>query len=190
MFFPIKRRSPLSLGVTFFAVALASASISSLGCDAVSDGPDRPTSDLGTPALPDAGEENYWDGATPDGLEDGPLSPNDANANADASADAVVDSAPPGPLDKTANRWEPAEWKVVKTSNIAAPFDLVATVTFTHQGSGEIRRTGMFFAGSKTWSWRFTGTQTGVWNFVSESADSELNGLQVYVGKVVRTRAA
>ena len=35
----------------------------------------------------------------------------------------------------------------------------------------------MFYDGSNTWKFRFTGTKTGTWQFTSSSADGNLSGL-------------
>ena len=56
-------------------------------------------------------------------------------------------------------------------------FDLVAVVTFTHQGSGTQRRTEMFYDGGNVWKARFTADRTGTWSYVTQSSDSDLNGI-------------
>ncbi|MEA3225909.1 MAG: hypothetical protein U9Q07_08155, partial [Planctomycetota bacterium] len=38
--------------------------------------------------------------------------------------------------------------------------------------------TELYYDGSETWKLRFTGTHTGRWSFITESADPELNGLK------------
>ncbi|MEE8451819.1 MAG: DUF5060 domain-containing protein, partial [Thermoguttaceae bacterium] len=63
-----------------------------------------------------------------------------------------------------------------------SPFDVQATVEFTHYPSGRKRRTEMFYAGGKSWAFRFTGTRLGTWSFVSSSEDEGLRG---HTGKVV-----
>ena len=57
------------------------------------------------------------------------------------------------------------------------PFDLEATVTFQHDGSGETRTTPMFYDAANTWKFRFTGTRTGTWQFTTSSTDGDLSGL-------------
>ncbi len=73
--------------------------------------------------------------------------------------------------------WAPyLEWSLDNPDYSGNPFDLVATVTFTHEASGETRTTEMFYTGETTWKFRFTGTKTGAWTFTTASADPELNG--------------
>jgi len=76
-----------------------------------------------------------------------------------------------------AKLWEPVTWKFRNQSYSGNPFDLVAKATFTHTPSGRNIRTEFFYDGNNTWKLRFTGTHTGRWNFVTESSDPELNGL-------------
>ena len=73
--------------------------------------------------------------------------------------------------------WSPVEWSVSNPTYSGNPFDVIASVTFTHPASGETRTTQMFYAGDNTWKWRFTGTRTGDWQFSSQSSDPELNGI-------------
>ena len=81
-------------------------------------------------------------------------------------------------LDKTGTLWSPyLEWSIENTSFSGNPFDLVASVTFSHQGSNASHTTEMFYDGNNTWKWRFSGTKTGTWNFSSSSDDPELDGL-------------
>ena len=68
------------------------------------------------------------------------------------------------------------EWKLEDLDHSGNPFDVQATATFTHAASGETRTTGMFYDGNATWKFRFTGTRTGKWTFVTRSAASALNG--------------
>ncbi len=74
-------------------------------------------------------------------------------------------------------QWFPfLEWTIENPTWSGSPFDVVATATFTHSASGTIHRTGMFFCGDKQWAFRFTGTETGQWTFVTSSADKDLDG--------------
>jgi hypothetical protein len=85
-----------------------------------------------------------------------------------------------------ARMWETKEYRLSNTTWSGNPFDLVATVTFTH--AKEKRTTEMFYAGNDTWKFRFTGTRTGVWEFSTSSNDTDLNG---HTGAVtVRPRAS
>ena len=80
-------------------------------------------------------------------------------------------------LGTTASRmWECAEWTFENPSCHGNPFDVVATVTFSHAGSGRRHVTEMFYVGHGRWSFRFTGTATGRWSFATSSADADLDG--------------
>jgi len=73
--------------------------------------------------------------------------------------------------------WHPyLEWSVSNSSFSGNPYDVIATATFSHSGSSKTHRTEMFYAGNNTWKFRFAGTRTGTWNFVTSSSDPELNG--------------
>jgi hypothetical protein len=72
--------------------------------------------------------------------------------------------------------WEFEEWSLENPSYSGNPFDVVATVTFDHQGSGKTHTTEMFYDGGDTWKFRFTGTKTGTWTFTTSSDDPELDG--------------
>lgn len=79
-------------------------------------------------------------------------------------------------FNQAGTQWFPfIEWSLTNASFEGNPYDIEATVTFRHP-SGEIRRTGMFYAGDHIWTFRFTGTRTGTWTFVTTSADPALNG--------------
>jgi hypothetical protein len=95
-------------------------------------------------------------------------------------------------LDRTGTLFSPClEWKLENPDHPANPFDLEATAIFTHKASGETRRTGMFFDGNATWKFRFTGTRTGEWTFVTRSSAPALNGRTGAVSITVdRTRPA
>jgi hypothetical protein len=80
-------------------------------------------------------------------------------------------------LDREGLLWSPyLEWKLENADYPGNPFDLEATVVFTHKPSGETRRTGMFFDGDTAWKFRFTGTRTGQWSFVTHSKARTLDG--------------
>ncbi len=83
-----------------------------------------------------------------------------------------------GMLDKETTLFGPmTEWSLENSTFAGNPYDLNATVTFQLDGSGETRTTEMFYDESNTWKFRFTGTQTGTWQFTTSSADVDLNGL-------------
>ncbi|MHC4559292.1 MAG: DUF5060 domain-containing protein [Planctomycetota bacterium] len=79
---------------------------------------------------------------------------------------------------KDAKLWEAVTWTFRNTSYSGNPFDLVTKATFTHEPSGQKIRTEFFYGEGNTWKLRFTGTRTGLWNFVTESSDPDLNGLK------------
>jgi len=79
---------------------------------------------------------------------------------------------------KQCRLWEPVEWSFSNASWGGNPFDLVAKASFIHSGSGEQIKTELFYNGGSEWKLRFTGTREGVWRFVTDSADSDLDGLE------------
>jgi hypothetical protein len=80
-------------------------------------------------------------------------------------------------LDQTGTLWYPyLEWSLVNPSYSGDPFDLIATVTFTHQETNQTHQTQMYYDGNDTWKFRFTATRTGIWTFTTTSNDSDLNG--------------
>lgn len=76
--------------------------------------------------------------------------------------------------DRDARLWECEDYSLTNKTWRGNPFDLVATVTFTHPA--EMRATEMFYAGGDIWKFRFTGTRTGIWKFSTSSSDPDLNG--------------
>ena len=79
---------------------------------------------------------------------------------------------------KTGTMWSPyTEWSVENPTYAGNPFDLISTVTFTHTQTGATHKTEMFYVGGTTWKFRFTGTKTGAWTFLSSSTDPDHNGL-------------
>jgi hypothetical protein len=83
--------------------------------------------------------------------------------------------------DREGTLWAPyLEWSVLNSDYTGNPFDVIATVRFTHEG-GDHHDTQMFYSGDDTWRFRFTATRTGEWSFASQSDDAELNNL---TGKV------
>ncbi|HJN16569.1 MAG TPA: DUF5060 domain-containing protein, partial [Armatimonadota bacterium] len=86
----------------------------------------------------------------------------------------IAQSSDLGP--RTSRMYEWVEWSVANPTCGGNPFDLVATVTFTHQRSGKLHVTEMFYVGDETWAFRFTGTATGRWTFTTQSQDPDLDG--------------
>ncbi|MEM7798718.1 MAG: DUF5060 domain-containing protein, partial [Chloroflexota bacterium] len=72
--------------------------------------------------------------------------------------------------------WNPLDITFDNPSWSGNPFDLVATVTFTHQESGSQRSTEMFYNGGNQWVARFTADQSGSWSYATQSGDGDLNG--------------
>jgi hypothetical protein len=79
---------------------------------------------------------------------------------------------------KEVKLWEPVEWKLENPRHNGNPFDLVAKATFTHKDTGREIQTELFYDSGDAWKLRFAGTRTGQWQFVTESAETDLNGLK------------
>ena len=79
---------------------------------------------------------------------------------------------------REAKLWEPVTWTFRNPSCSGNPFDLVVKATFTHAPSGRKIQTEFFYNNGDAWKLRFTGTHAGLWSFITESADPELNGLK------------
>lgn len=89
----------------------------------------------------------------------------------------VVTEPPFTERDREGKLWAPyLEWQLRNTSYSGNPYDLAASVTFTHTSSGERRTTGMFYIGDDTWAFRFTGTRPGEWRYTTSSGDDDLDG--------------
>jgi hypothetical protein len=73
--------------------------------------------------------------------------------------------------------WEVVEWQVESPHRVVNPFDIKATIIFSHEDSGRRHTTQMFYNGLKKWRFRFVGTQAGQWRFVSSSKIPQLDGL-------------
>jgi len=74
-------------------------------------------------------------------------------------------------------QWGPfLDWRLENRSFQGDPFDLVATVTFTHTASGTRHTTETFYAGGRTWKFRFTGPRTGTWTYRVSSSIADWNG--------------
>ncbi|MEA1889269.1 MAG: DUF5060 domain-containing protein [Pseudomonadota bacterium] len=78
--------------------------------------------------------------------------------------------------EREAVMWDYEEWMLENKSWTGNPFDVIASVTFVHSGTGVQHKTQMFYAGDKQWKFRFTGTRTGVWIFSTFSSDPDLDG--------------
>ena len=78
---------------------------------------------------------------------------------------------------RSVSQWSPyLEWIIDNVSYSGNAYDVIATVTFEHEGSDARHATEMFFDGNDTWKFRFTGTKTGKWTFTTSSDNTDLNG--------------
>lgn len=77
----------------------------------------------------------------------------------------------------SASSFETLTFSVRNVSFEGNPFDLDATVLFTHDESNKQIRTGMYYDGDDTWRFRFNGSLPGKWTFYSDSADGELSNV-------------
>jgi hypothetical protein len=101
----------------------------------------------------------------------------DTEGNTD-TATVTVSVNPEGSFNLlSAELWEYVEVDIHNPTWSDNPFDLEASVTFTHQTSGTTITTGMFYDNNNTWSFRFTGMELGNWSFTTNSADADLDGL-------------
>ncbi|MEO1681203.1 MAG: DUF5060 domain-containing protein [Pseudomonadota bacterium] len=108
--------------------------------------------------------------------------PGASNSDTDTDTDTDTDSGSEGDLGKTLGTtnvklYAPeGEWTLANPSISGNPFDLEATVTFTHTATGETLKTGMFYTGDGEYAFRFTGVKTGEWTFETSSSDFDLDG--------------
>lgn len=72
--------------------------------------------------------------------------------------------------EKTAVHGKPfTEWTLEYPEAEGNRYDVIASATFTHEESGETKRSLMFYTGQgDTWKLRFTGTKTGHWTIETE----------------------
>ena len=79
---------------------------------------------------------------------------------------------------KEAKLWEPVDWKFENRDYEGNPYDLIAGAVFNNKNTGRKIKTELFYDTSNTWKLRFTGTHTGQWDFITQSPDPDLNGLE------------
>jgi hypothetical protein len=80
-------------------------------------------------------------------------------------------------------RWDTYEITLTASKNYTNPFRDVALIgIFTHAMSGKSITVNGFYDGESTWRIRFMPTELGTWNYVTQSADSDLDGNS---GKIV-----
>jgi len=66
------------------------------------------------------------------------------------------------------------EWTLTYAGAEENPYDVEAVAVFTHE-DGAVKRSLMYYAGDNTWKFRFTGTQTGEWQILTQGPGT-LNG--------------
>ena len=71
-------------------------------------------------------------------------------------------------MDQHGKQWVPLEWTLAAPAVKGNPFDVDATVTFTHSSGRQIT-TGIFYAGKDMWKFRFTAPLYGQWKFETTS---------------------
>lgn len=99
------------------------------------------------------------------------------SATATATTPPVIVETPALETAVAATQWFPyTEWRLPNPTYDGNPYDLIATATFVHDTTGEIHKTGMFYAGDDIWAFRFTGTRPGRWTYRTSSPDAELDG--------------
>ncbi|MDA0739643.1 MAG: Ig-like domain-containing protein, partial [Nitrospirae bacterium] len=80
-------------------------------------------------------------------------------------------------LTSSGTQWAPyLEWSLDNPTFADNPYDLIASATFVHQGTGITHTTEMFYDSGTTWKFRFTGTKLGIWTVSTSSSDSDLDG--------------
>ena len=73
--------------------------------------------------------------------------------------------------------WAPyLEWSLENPDYSGNPFDIGASATFTHSGSGQQITTGLFYAGDNIWKLRFSGVRIGTWTVSTASDEAALDG--------------
>ena len=77
--------------------------------------------------------------------------------------------------------WQTIDWQIENVAYSGNPFDVVATVTYTHQGTHLTRTTEMYYDGNNVWKFRFTGTLAGRWSLTTKSNVPELNNHKAVV---------
>jgi hypothetical protein len=74
-------------------------------------------------------------------------------------------------------RWDTCEITLTASKAYENPFrDVELTGYFKHRDSGQSISVNGFYDGGSTWRIRFMPTELGVWSYVTESADSGLDG--------------
>ncbi len=78
--------------------------------------------------------------------------------------------------DYTGEQLSPLDIPFTSTTWSGNPFDLVATITYTHTTSNLSRTSELFYNGGNNWVGRFPGEEVGLWEFTTSSADADLDG--------------
>jgi hypothetical protein len=94
-----------------------------------------------------------------------------------AMAALAMDASGRSEMDRVIKQWsQPAEWSLTHEGWSGNPYDLIASARFTHDASGQVITTGMYYEPDNTWRFRFTGTKPGTWRFTTVSDVAALNG--------------
>lgn len=91
------------------------------------------------------------------------------------SGAAQEDAAPEAAQARQTRLHDTVSWSL---SHVPAgnPFDVRAVATFTHDASGEVESTDLFWTGEGTYALRFTPTRAGRWTWATQSDVSALDG--------------
>lgn len=170
-------------------IVLAFVFVFPTGCDeATSESAKSKDNSLDTVEdSPDASARSDGDGTDADSGLPPDAADDDAHDATPSDSVGLPDSGKDGQIDGHSSQarettlWNVEEWSVDNASYDRNPFDVIATVTFEHQGSTKKHKTQMFYTGDETWTFRFAGTRTGVWTYTSTSDDPELDDVS---GKV------
>ncbi|MFP4144287.1 MAG: DUF5060 domain-containing protein [Phycisphaeraceae bacterium] len=77
---------------------------------------------------------------------------------------------------QAAEVFSPVTFSVQDSTWEGNPYDVEASATFTHEGSGEAITTYLYHDGGDRWRFRFTGTRPGRWRFETAGDDADLAG--------------
>ncbi|MHC2065870.1 DUF5060 domain-containing protein [Bremerella sp. T1] len=82
------------------------------------------------------------------------------------------------PLKSTTQYYPYLEWELPAKSDGKNPYDVAAHVTFIHTASKTKASTEMYYDGKGRFKFRFTGTQTGTWDYLTSSEVDSLDGIR------------
>jgi hypothetical protein len=85
-------------------------------------------------------------------------------------------NAPAGPAERSAHvHTGLEEWSITTTDYTGDPYDVHAIATFTHTDTGTYQ-VPLYYAGSNTFKYRFTGPRVGVYQIATSSVHPGLDG--------------